>query len=137
MCPCDLTFHITTLARARDQRGGRGRHMPGWPALLQVPSSRTLPHPLQSRDKQKWLPPDAPVTWSPVFYLTLQRGLFPGCALSLSWVAAWEASPERGSLTLPSSHRSPLPPALSVTECREPRLRELDLYTPLCPGQAL
>lgn len=96
------------------------------------PSSRTLPHPLQSRDKQKWLPPDAPVTWSPVFYLTLQRGLFPGCAPSLFWVAAWEV---RGkSLTLPSSHRSPPPPALPVTECREPPSQGAGSIHPALPG---
>lgn len=43
------------------------------------------PHPLQSKGK-----PTLPLPylteaqpWPPVFYLTLQRGLFPGCALSL------------------------------------------------------
>lgn len=43
------------------------------------------PHPLQSKDKHTPSPPisQKPQPWPPVFYLTLQRGLFPGCAPSL------------------------------------------------------
>ena len=107
LCPCDLTFRITTLARAGGRQGG-AVGAPGQSALsAQHQAGGPHPHPLQSKDRKKWLPTphptDAPGTWSPVFYLTLQRGLFQGVPRARSErpsptspprVSARELSPE-------------------------------------------
>lgn len=109
LCPCDLTFHITTLARAGGQQGGAagapGRSALECPAL---PSRRASPTPTaEQRQEKNGSPPptptDAPGTRSPVFYLTLQHGLFQGvpraCSERLSptcppRVSARELSPK-------------------------------------------
>lgn len=116
MCPCDLTFHITTLARV----GRAHARLAGLPPPSKCPappSSRTLPNPLQSRDKQKWLPPappDAPVTVTCILPHTPAWAFSRMCP-SLLRGAAWEVSPER--------EPCPSPAATRVVPCPQPSRR--------------